>query len=299
MLQILKQKERSRLIEVLARTRYFTDEGARGRRVFIKQKAGLGRFITDSFELSGYPGTVAGDLIDRVETFGTLPERTAYHSLGALLDAILNLGDELNGQDASFIASLIVRYSLIKDPVYLKKLCAQYPEQPSFQIQQQQQPIQEDSSESALKRDQVFISYSHKDTKWLDKLQTMLKPMMRNNTISVWADTAIKPGSKWRDEIEKALASANVAVLMVSQNFLASDFITKHELPPLLNAAEQEGLKVIWVPVGYCLYEETEIEPYQAVHNPSQPLESLKGAKLNQALVKICQEIKAATTATT
>jgi hypothetical protein len=64
---------------------------------------------------------------------------------------------------------------------------------------------------------------------------------------------------------------------MVSANFLASDFIAKHELPPLLNAAEQEGLKVIWVPVGYCLYEETEIEQYQAVHNPSQPLESLKG----------------------
>jgi len=85
---------------------------------------------------------------------------------------------------------------------------------------------------------------------------------------------------------------------MVSLNFLASDFIAKHELPPLLNAAEQEGLKIIWVPVGYCLYEETEIEQYQAVHNPSQPLESLKGAKLNQVLVQICEEIKAASTAT-
>jgi len=87
--EILEQKERSRLIEILARTRYFTDEGARGRRVFIAQKAGLGRFITGSFELSGYPETVAGDLVARVETFGKLPERAAYHSLGALLEAIL------------------------------------------------------------------------------------------------------------------------------------------------------------------------------------------------------------------
>jgi HEAT repeat protein len=162
-----------------------------------------------------------------------------------------------------------------------------------------QSPQMEDKPKSEVKRDQVFISYSHKDKKSLEKLQTMLKPMMRNDTILVWDDTKIQAGAKWRDEIEKALARANVAVLMVSANFLASDFIAKQELPPLLNAAAQEGLKIIWVPVGYCLYEETEIEQYQAVHNPSQPLESLKGAKLNEVLAKICREIKAATTATT
>jgi HEAT repeat protein len=157
----------------------------------------------------------------------------------------------------------------------------------------------EDKLKSDVNRDQVFISYSHKDKKWLEKLQTMLKPMMRNDTILVWDDTKIQAGAKWRNEIEKALTRANVAVLMVSANFLASDFIAKHELPPLLNAAEQEGLKIIWVPVGYCLYEETEIEQYQAVHNPSQPLGSLKGPKLEEALVKICRQIKAANTATT
>jgi hypothetical protein len=149
-----------------------------------------------------------------------------------------------------------------------------------------------------VKHDQVFISYSHKDKKWLEKLQTMLKPLMRNNTISVWDDTKIQTGDKWREEIEKALAIANVAVLMMSANFLASDFIAEHELPPLLKAAEQQGLKIIWVPVSFCLVEETEIYEYQAVHNPSQPLDSLKGAQLNQVLVKICQEIKIKAAAT-
>ena len=141
-------------------------------------------------------------------------------------------------------------------------------------------------------RDRVFISYSHKDKAWLNRLQTMLKPLVREQRISVWDDTQIPAGSLWKDEINKALAAAKVAVLMVSADFLASDFIAKHELPPLLLAAEHKGVKIIWVYLSACMYEETEIAAYQAAHDISQPLDSLSLAEQNQVLVNICQKIK-------
>lgn len=140
-------------------------------------------------------------------------------------------------------------------------------------------------------RSQVFISYSHKDKEWLQKFQIMLKPAIRNQKITVWDDTRISTGSKWRDEIKKALDAAKLAVLMVSPNFLASDFIAEHELPPLLKAAEKEGVKIIWIYLSDCMYELTEIENYQAAHDISCPLDGLNSSKLNSIIKMICKQI--------
>jgi O-acetyl-ADP-ribose deacetylase (regulator of RNase III) len=143
-------------------------------------------------------------------------------------------------------------------------------------------------------RDKVFVSYAHRDAEWLERLQTMLKPLVRTSGIAAWDDRAIRAGTRYRDEIVAALASARVAILLISPHFLASDFIAERELPPLLAAAETEELTILCVHVSASLYAETELEAYQAANDPARLLDMRSNAEQNQQLVRVCQQVKAA-----
>jgi len=140
-------------------------------------------------------------------------------------------------------------------------------------------------------RDKVFISYSHDDAEWLKKPKTHLAPYMRHAPLVVWDDTDIRAGAVWKEKIGQALASARVAVLLVSPAFLQSEFIAEQELPPLLEAAESEGVTILWVPVKASSVRVTPIAKYQSAHPPDKPLEKLSAADRNQALVDICEVI--------
>src|SRR2546423_1189876 len=145
------------------------------------------------------------------------------------------------------------------------------------------------------KKPLVFISYSHEDGSWLQQLLIHLKPLKDRNLLDCWSDREIEPGRQWQPEIEQALATTKVAVLLVSPAFLASDFIKNNELPPLLNAAKADGLTIIWIPISSSNYKYTEIAAYQAALDPNKPLDGLRRSERNKAFVKICNIIFKAT----
>jgi len=139
----------------------------------------------------------------------------------------------------------------------------------------------------------VFISYSNEDIEWLKLLRKQLKPLEKKG-LNVWSDRDIIPGQEWLTEIDKSLDRVKVAVLLVSANFLDSDFIQNQELPRFLKAAERQEITILPVLISACVWEESEIVKFQSPSDPKQPLEALKGHDLNQNLKDIVIRIKEA-----
>ena len=79
-------------------------------------------------------------------------------------------------------------------------------------------------------RNQIFVSYSHLDKKWLERLNASLSVIERFAGIKAWSDTLILSGKAWNDEINRALSSTKLAVFLVSDYFLASKFIQDNEM---------------------------------------------------------------------
>jgi len=123
------------------------------------------------------------------------------------------------------------------------------------------------------KRPNVFISYSHRDRDYLDRLLVHLKPLEKEGLIDLWVDTRIQSGDRWKREIDKALKRATVAVLLISADFLASDFITDDELPPLLRSAEERGTRIIPLVVKPCRFtRDKNLRHFQAINDPKDAL---------------------------
>ena len=137
----------------------------------------------------------------------------------------------------------------------------------------------------------VFISYSHKDAAYLERLQEHLQPYVRAGTILSWADSHIKPGDDWYEKIQAALAEARVAVLLVSVSYLSSRFVDEVELPGLLAAAQERGLRVLPVILTPCSFALTPLGRFQAVNDPAEPLSGLSRHKQDLTWERVVEHI--------
>ncbi len=104
----------------------------------------------------------------------------------------------------------------------------------------------------------VFISYSQKNEKEKDTLLSHLGILQRAGLIDLWSDDRIKAGSNWQQEIQQAIAQARVAILLISADFLSSDFILDTQIPALLRRQESEGLVVLSIIARDCAWQKID-----------------------------------------
>lgn len=103
----------------------------------------------------------------------------------------------------------------------------------------------------------VFISYSHKDIRFKEELVIRLKPLKAQKLIEPWTDNEILPGSLFKKEIVDAIENADVIILLVSPDFLSSDFIMNIELVKALTCIKSGHSCIIPVIIRQCGWEET------------------------------------------
>jgi len=152
----------------------------------------------------------------------------------------------------------------------------------------------------------VFISYAHEDKVWCEKLKRYIQPITKDGDIKIWSDHDIEYGDRWRDIIKNKLEESSLALLLISVEFLNSEFIANNELPALLHAANSKGLLIIPIILERCLYnmisfkypdpvdgpEEFKLSDFQTAGSLTKPLDTLDQPKQNVVFDEIARKIK-------
>jgi tetratricopeptide (TPR) repeat protein len=101
----------------------------------------------------------------------------------------------------------------------------------------------------------LFISYSHDDHEVKDRLLEQLGVLQSQGLLDVWTDDLIQTGDRWREEIDRAMDRASIAVLLVSAAFLNSRFVRDVETPRILERRMGEGMRILPLVVRPCAWQ--------------------------------------------
>jgi len=149
----------------------------------------------------------------------------------------------------------------------------------------------ENSSPQQLGHRNIFICYSHKDKKYAERLLDHLRCFEIDGKIETFVDTVIKPGSLWKDKITEALDRAKLAIVLISPDFLLSQFIGAIELPAILEQAKKKYVVVF--PVVTTPTPKTgtvdALLSFQSPINTIEPLSKMKNAAREQAYKQIAE----------
>ncbi len=139
----------------------------------------------------------------------------------------------------------------------------------------------------------IFISYSHKDRAWQERIITHLKALENTRQCRLWDDTRIQPGDEWNPEIQRALEGAHIIILLLSPHFLASRFIMENEVPIAFQRRQKGGVVLLPVLLRQCAWKNIErIASLQVWPGGGSPLSNCSETEVDNKLVELMDHIK-------
>jgi internalin A len=120
----------------------------------------------------------------------------------------------------------------------------------------------------------VAFSYSHKDEELRDQLETHLKLLQRQGLIASWHDRRIAPGDGWRDVIEETFLQSDLILLLLSADFLASDYCYETEMITALERHREGSTRVVPVVLRACDWTTAPFSGLQALPKDATPVTS-------------------------
>ncbi|MBC8289934.1 MAG: TIR domain-containing protein [Planctomycetes bacterium] len=137
----------------------------------------------------------------------------------------------------------------------------------------------------------VYLSHSSANKRWLENLLRHLGPLEEKGVLQLWHDERIEPGAEWAREVQDAIRRCNIAVLFISPDYLASEFILHSELPELLHRADDDpSFRVLPVLVEPCDWDSvTGLASRQFL---PRGLEALSDLKSDKPLIEIAAQIR-------
>lgn len=136
----------------------------------------------------------------------------------------------------------------------------------------------------------LFYSYAHEDEKFRKELEKHLSVLKNQGVIREWHDRKISAGSDWENEIDRYLNSSHIILLLVSPDFLASNYITRVEGKRAMERYEAGEARVIPVILRPCLWENTPFAKLQALPKDGKPV--TKWPNRDEAFLDVARGIR-------
>jgi hypothetical protein len=118
----------------------------------------------------------------------------------------------------------------------------------------------------------AFVSYSHKDEIYRQELEVSLVQLKREGLIDTWSDRKILPGSNWRNEISENLEDSDVVLLLVSPDFIASDYCYEIELQRAILKHDANESVLIPIILRHSAWANSPIGNFQVLPREGKPL---------------------------